>query len=189
MDRFTCHPSRIVLKNGRVVTARPVRHGDRNLLVDLFHACSAETIYHRFLSPLSRLEGETLRRLVEVDFAREMALAILGDQGSEDVVLAVGRFRVVAGWPDTAELALIVGDPWQRQGIGRELLRLLTDVARQGGVAWYLSTIDPTNLRVVKFLEACGHRGRVRYEDGLLRMWSDVGALFPAEPVGPGERA
>lgn len=167
-------------RDGTPIRLRPVREDDGPLFVELFHALSAESIYSRFLAPVARADEVHLRALTHLDPSREYAVAACLDEDGRERIVGVGRFRRVSG--DAAELAIVVGDPWHRMGVGRMVLRRLTEEARGLGLRWFNSTIDPSNTRLLRFAEACGFRGSLKYEDGLLNMRTDITALFPAQP-------
>jgi acetyltransferase len=156
---------------------------DSGLLLELFNTLGSETIYNRFLTPLTRLTADQLRRMTCIDPEVECALATVVADGGRERFTGIGRFRLEDD--DSAELAIVIGDPWQRRGHGRMLLARMTGIARDMGLRWFISTIDPGNMKLLRFAEACGFKGRLQYKDGLLRMRTDVMALFPETPGDP----
>jgi GNAT superfamily N-acetyltransferase len=170
-------------RDGTVVHLRPVRGDDGPRIEELFASSSADTIFNRFLAPLARLEGERLRALTHPEPGTECALAACIDVDGRERMAGVGRFRRVSA--EIAEIAIVVGDPWQRHGVGRMLLRQLTLMARDLDLQWFDSTIDPSNLRLLRFVEACGFKGTLKYDGGLLHMRTNIAALFPVELRDP----
>src|SRR5213592_2041517 len=102
---------------------RPISAADKALLQAGMARLSSTSAYHRFLSGKPRLTQAELRYLTEVDGCDHIALVVLDDH---DELVAVGRLVRDGARPDTAELAITVGDCWQRRGIGRALARELT---------------------------------------------------------------
>lgn len=176
-------PMNCRLKDGTEVLVRPLVPGDVDLLAALFDSLSAESIYNRFLSPIARVSPALLERAARIDDRVECALAACILDGDTWHIVGVGRFRCSA--PERAELAIVIGDAWQRRGLARLLLRHLTDTARAMGLAWFDSTIDPCNMKLLRFAEAVGFKGALRYRDGLLHMETDISALFPDTPTDP----
>lgn len=171
------------LRDGTEVLVRPLVPGDVDLLAALFDSLSAESIYNRFLTPIARVSPALLERAARIDDRVECALAACVPSGDTWRIAGVGRFRCSA--PERAELAIVIGDAWQRRGLARLLLRRLTDTARAMGLAWFDSTIDPCNMKLLRFAEAVGFKGALRYRDGLLHMETDISALFPDTPTDP----
>jgi GNAT superfamily N-acetyltransferase len=135
------------LLNGTLVTIRPIGPEDKGLLAEGLRRLTPETAYKRFLSPKARFSDAELKYLTEVDGHDHIAyVAVIGD-----TLVAVGR--VVKTAPDTADLAIVVGDPWQGLGLGGWLARLLAAHAAIEGVTRIAGTMLADNrpaLRVLK---------------------------------------
>jgi acetyltransferase len=122
------------MKSGSEVVIRPIRPEDEPLLVKFHESLSEESVYLRYfhMAQLStRVAHERLLRKCFIDYDREMALvAELTDAESGNVsVLAVARLSRLPS-SEEAELAVIVTDKYQHQGLGSELVRRLVGIAR-----------------------------------------------------------
>jgi acetyltransferase len=118
------------LRDGAEVTMRPIRPEDEPAMVHFHEALSDRSIYMRYFHHLSlteRVSHERLTRICFGDYDRQMVLVAENAQGA---IVAVGRLNREPGAPEAAEFALLVGDPWQHSGIGKELLTLLIRIAR-----------------------------------------------------------
>ena len=60
-----------------------------------------------------------------------------------DRLVAVAR--CVRTGPDVADVAVVVGDPWQGQGLGRRLLKLLAERAAEEGITRFAGTMLADN--------------------------------------------
>ena len=131
------YPSRYVapatLKDGTVVTIRPIRPEDEGLMVKFHQALSERSVYMRYFHTLSldrRVAHERLTRICFVDYDREMVLvAECRTPEGESEIAGVGRANRVPG-TDEAETAILVRDSYQNRGLGTELLRRLMAFAR-----------------------------------------------------------
>jgi len=166
-------------KDGLPVILREIASGDGPLLEDLFRSLSPQSIYHRFLAPIRELDRDRLHALTHPDPCVEFAVAACREVEGRQRMLGVGRCHRVSA--SEAELAIVVGDPWQRLGIGGLLLDQVVRRARELGIRWFLSTVDPNNHALLRFAEAVGFLGDIQYRSGLLWMRTDVLALFPGE--------
>jgi acetyltransferase len=102
---------------------RPIAPADKALLQSGVGRLSPETAYRRFLTAKPRLSPAELRYLTEVDGRDHIALVVLDDGGD---LVAVGRLVRSDERRDTAEIAIVVADCWQRRGVGRTLAAELT---------------------------------------------------------------
>ena len=108
---------------------RPIRPEDEPSMVHFHETLSDRSVYLRYFHHLSLSERVTHERLTRIcfsDYDRQMALVAENAQGA---IVAVGRLNREPGESE-AEFAILVGDPWQHSGIGKELLNLLIRVAR-----------------------------------------------------------
>jgi protein lysine acetyltransferase len=135
----------IRLDNGVRVRIRPIRPDDRTLLAECLERLSHESAYQRFLSPKHRLTADELRYLTEVDFRDHVALVAVRPEAPGTLV-GVGRWIRLRDEPDVAEIAFVVSDALQRQGLGTALAQALADAARDRGVRRFVATMLSDNL-------------------------------------------
>jgi acetyltransferase len=123
------------MKDGTPVTIRPIRPEDEPLMVKFHETISDRSVYLRYFSSISlsrRVAHERLLRICFGDYDREMVLVAerLDPTSGERQIMAVGRMtKLHAG--NEAEVAVLVSDQYQNQGLGYELLRRVTAVARE----------------------------------------------------------
>ena len=75
----------------------------------------------RFQHHLPELSPQMLARFTQIDYDREMALIALHAEGDARQIVGVARF-VPNPNLISAEFAIVVGDAWQGQGLGRALM-------------------------------------------------------------------
>jgi acetyltransferase len=155
------------------VLLRLLEKGDAPLLAELFYVLSPETIYNRFLTPVKRVDETHLKNLVEIDQWNEVAIAACLREGDRAQIIGVARFARLEN-PEEAEVAIVVGDPWQGKGLGSALLKTIGDVAVKMGVRRFLSTVDPNNRRLLCFAKRFGFGFKCMFEDGLLRLVTEL---------------
>jgi protein lysine acetyltransferase len=121
------------LRNGTDVEIRPIRPDDGHRLQIAYASLSKESQYRRFHAAKPYLTRADTEYLVNVDGVDHVALVAIAtdDPGS---ILGVARFVRQRDDPALGELAIVVGDDVQRQGLGSELLRRLGRRAQAVGV-------------------------------------------------------
>jgi acetyltransferase len=152
----------LAARDGRRVQVRPIRPEDAALELAFFDGLSERSRYQRFMQYLPQLPPKMLARFTQLDYDRELALAAI--HGGE--FIAVGRY---APNPDglTAEFALVVGDPWQGQGLGRALLEQLCDNARGAGYRALYGHILGANREMLDLAARLGFTEEARDGDAV----------------------
>jgi acetyltransferase len=151
---------------------RPIRPEDEPLLVRLHQALSERTVYLRYFQPLKlsqRTAHERLTRICFVDYDREMVLvAERRNQESASEVIAIGRLSKLRG-SNVAEMAVLVDDRYQGQGLGTELYRRLVGVARDEKLKTVISTILAENREMRAICQKLGFTLEADLDEGTIR--------------------
>ncbi|MDX1435838.1 MAG: GNAT family N-acetyltransferase [Anaerolineales bacterium] len=146
----------IKLSDGEIVHIRPVRPDDASRLQASHVRMSPETIYDRFMSFKSELEDEEARYLSAVDYDRHMALVAAVENGGDEQLIGVARYHVLESEPDLAEFAIVVGDEYQRRGLGTHLMKRLIEYAQDHGIKAFLAITHQQNTRMLRFIQRSG---------------------------------
>ena len=144
--------------------------GDGDLLRRFFHRLSADTIYRRFLSPLARPEQIGLERFLDIDHRdREVIAAVIGGE--------IIGFANYARLPesDTAEVAVVVADAWQRKGLATRLLSALADSAHASGVRRFSLTMQADNRPALSLLRRFATEPKLALSQGVYETTIDFG--------------
>jgi len=126
------------------ITYRPIEPDDVERLRRLFFRLSPETVLLRFFQPVQEPSERMLHHFAEVDHDdREAIVAMNGDE-----IIAVARYDRTADGTH-AEVAIVVEDAWQHQGLGEALMRRLSREAWAHGVDTLTATMLGGNRRAM----------------------------------------
>lgn len=119
-------------------TIRPIRPEDEPLMVEFHRQLSEQSVYFRYFHPLKldvRVAHERLVTKCFIDYDRELALvAEQTDAAGARHIVGIARLvREHAG--ESAEVAFVVADKYQKRGLGSHLLQCLIEVARSEGIS------------------------------------------------------
>jgi acetyltransferase len=158
----------LTLRNGAPVTIRPIRPEDEPLVDELIRTSSENTRLMRFFQSSPDIPREQLVRYCQIDYDRELAfIATIRDEGREKIIADVRLSRQ----PDleNAEMAIVVGDEWQGQGIGKKLCEHCIRIAKHLGMKNILMEILKVNSRMILRSEKLGFK-RVSSDDDSIRV-------------------
>ena len=159
------------------LVVRPIRPVDAEALVALHARLSADTIYRRYFGVRPHLAPADVERFTRVDGRARFALVAL--RGPD--LVAVARYEGRPG-ESGAELAVVVDDALQHQGVGRLLLERLVDVAREAGLATLLADVLGRNAAMLGLLRTLGLPLRSETDGDTVTVFLDLtGAEFPAD--------
>ncbi len=153
----------VTLKSGRKVVIRPIAPDDGARLRLGYRELSPESQYRRFLANKPQLTDAEVRYLVNVDGQSHFAL-VATTTTAPDRIVAVARFVRDAEDPAAAEFAIVVGDAYQRDGLGAEMLEQLASAARTRGIRRLRATMLADNVAVHKLTRRlAGQAARERH--------------------------
>lgn len=158
----TQYVSEWIAKDGLPVTIRPVRPEDEMAIVKFHQALSDRTVYMRFMQPMlltDRIAHERLARICHGDYDREMTLIVErgGEENEPAQILGAGRLSKMHGM-SRARFSLLIGDNWQRLGLGRELLSRVVEVARDEKLEGIEAITTSDNYLMLDVCKSLGFR-------------------------------
>ena len=161
-----------ILRDGRTLLIRALRPEDRAELEAAAGRLSDESIYRRFFTLKRRFSEREAEYYTHVDFVQHVALAaVLREQGRERIV---GTARYVVSEPGAAEVAFVVDDAHQGQGIGSRLMRHLAGIAREAGLQRLVAEVLAANAPMLRMFEKSGLRARTKRERDVLLLTLDL---------------
>lgn len=142
------------VRNGCGVEIRAFRPGDKEAFEAAVGRASALSLYRRFFTIKRGFSERERAFFLNVDFINHVALVALTEEAGRPVIVGGGRYVVVK--PGTAEVAFVVIDEYQGQGIGRALLRHLAIVARAAGLREFVADVLTENNAMLKTFKTSG---------------------------------
>jgi RimJ/RimL family protein N-acetyltransferase len=165
---------------GATLRIRPIRPDDEAGLRDLFARLSTRTVFQRFFRAWRKLPDEWYPRFVQVDYAQRLALVAEVDGADGARLLGVARYEPT-DTDGVAEVALVVEDSWQGQGLGRRLLEALLDAAAARGIHRFRADALSDNRRILKLLAETVSIESSSTEQGVTEL------TFVRKPRGPND--
>ena len=145
----------VVLRDGSTVRVRPVRDGDRNALRAFLDGVSPDAIWFRFFT-MANLDWAA-DWAADVDYHDRFGLVV--ETGSPRQIIAHAAY-VRDG--DRAEVAFLVSDARQGQGIATILLAHLAARAAAQDITTFVADVLPANHRMIAVFQESGFAVDVR---------------------------
>ena len=134
---------------------------DTAKVLGFFGRLSRESVYQRFFSPITKPERFTASILHVDHHDREAVAAVEGGE-----VVGIAQYSRL---PDSrqADLAVVVADDWQRQGIGTRLIAALGDRAVSHGIVAFTVSVQGDNYGVMRLLRRVNPDVRLKFSSGV----------------------
>lgn len=158
-----------VTRAGQKILLRPVKISDEPLLKDFFYSLSDESMYQRFLSVRKDIPHNVLQDYVAVDFSQKMIMLATVEKDGKEIICGLGQYGLNRDM-HTADIALVVRDDYQNQGIGAELISYLTYLAKKQGLLGFTAEVLVGNDPVFRLFEKMGFAVSKRNESGVFEM-------------------
>jgi acetyltransferase len=144
------------MRDGRQVLLRPIKPEDEPLWEEMFESFSEESIRYRFFQIIKDTPHETRVRYCNIDYDREIAIVPeLTDKDGKRKILGVVRVGIE---PDgkAGEIAFIVADPWQCQGLGTKMVDYAIEIAKDMKLEKLYAIMLLDNLRAINLMKKMG---------------------------------
>lgn len=134
------YKSRQKLKNGKTIEYRPLLPSDEFAYRNFFYSLREETIYLRFFFRMKLFSHAVVQQQwASVDYRKNVSMIGLVRKGGHQEIVAIGSY---AEESDTrAEVAFVVRDDFQGQGIASHLLVILERIAKENQFNSFSATV------------------------------------------------
>jgi RimJ/RimL family protein N-acetyltransferase len=148
------------LRDGRPVKIRALQPDDEASMLAAIDRTGTESLKRRFFVTKRGFSENEKAFFMNIDFVNHVALVVEIDEGGATAIIGGGRYVVVES--GEAEMAFIVVDAYQGQGIGAILARHLVGLARAAGLKQLSADILPENMAMRSVLGKFGFQASGR---------------------------
>jgi ribosomal protein S18 acetylase RimI-like enzyme len=144
------------LRDDRPIAIRALRPDDRAGMLAAIGRTSMQSLQRRFFVPKKGFSDQEMAFFLNIDFESHVAIVAEVEEDERPVIAGGGRYIVVQ--PGQAEIAFVVVDAYQGQGIGTILMRHLAVLARNARLKELVAEVLPENTAMLKLFKKFGFR-------------------------------
>jgi ribosomal protein S18 acetylase RimI-like enzyme len=156
------------LRDGRELEIRALRPEDQADMLAAIARTGTQSLQRRFFVSKRGFSDREIAFFMNIDFVNHVALVALVAENGECIIAGGGRYIVLE--PGRAEVAFLVVDGYQGQGIGSALTRHLADLARQAGLKQLVADVLPENTAMLKLFKRLGFTPGPRREPQVIHL-------------------
>ncbi len=140
---------RVKLKNGKAMSIRPILPADEFAYRNFFYSLQEETVYYRFFRKIRQFPRKMVQaQWASIDYRKNMSLiGLVRTRGHKEIV-AIGTY--MEDRDNRAEVAFVVREDYQGQGVASRLLDALESIARENRYQGFTATVLPENRAMIQ---------------------------------------
>jgi acyl-CoA hydrolase/GNAT superfamily N-acetyltransferase len=149
--------------DGEEVVIRPAKPVDERRIQEHYYSLDKEDIFSRFRHEKTSFSRSDVEIRSLVDYVRDLTLvAVVGEFGFGQVV-ALGECMLIEKI-NMAEVAFSVNKKYQNKGIGRRILRKLSDSAREKGLFGLMAYTSPSNQGMIRMFKSLPYKVKSTFD-------------------------
>jgi RimJ/RimL family protein N-acetyltransferase len=152
------YSAREQLRDGRQTEIRALRPTDEAGMLDAINHTNAESLRRRFFVTKRAFSDKEKAFFMNADFVKHVALVAEIEKEARRTIIGGGRY--IATEPGKAEIAFVVIDDYQGQGLGTLLMRHLATIASSAGLKELIAEVLPENAAMRKVFSKFGFQAR-----------------------------
>ena len=175
------YKSVLKLRSGKSIEFRPLLPSDEFAYRNFFYSLQAKTIYLRFFHSKRLFPREVLQRhWSHIDYRKNTSIIGLAQRGGHKEIVAIGSYAMES--EQRAEVAFVVREDSQGQGIASYLLEVLERIARENGYTSFSANVLSENTAMLHvFKKRYPHMKNTVYDGS--EIFCDM--AFAALPTDP----
>lgn len=136
------------LKNGKILSFRPLLPSDEFAYRNFFYSLEKETVYRRYFYHMELFTHELAQQeWSAIDYRKNISLIGVNQNLNQQEIIAVGSYS--EGVNLGAEVAFVVREDFQNMGIASYLLQELERVAIENGYKWFGASVLENNSAMI----------------------------------------
>lgn len=139
---------------GGTIEIRALKPDDTADMLAAIDRTSMQSRQRRFFAPKRGFSDNEIAFFMNIDFVNHVALVAQINHNGHSEIVAGGRYVVVK--PGQAEVAFVVIDAYQGQGLGKALMRHLIRLARSAGLKELVAEVLSDNQAMRRVLSNAG---------------------------------
>jgi acyl-CoA hydrolase/GNAT superfamily N-acetyltransferase len=155
--------------DGDLITIRPAKPVDGRRIQEHFYTQDKDDIYSRFFQARTRFVRDDVESMFQIDYVKNLTLlAVVGEFGFGKV-MAVGEYLLDSA-KNIAEIAFSVSKEWQGKGLGKIIMKKLSEAARENGISGLMAYTLPRNQGMLKLFKSLPYKTKTLYDGEVVEL-------------------
>jgi len=151
------------LRDGTEIFFRPIKPTDDPALSEMLYSLSEKTVRTRYMTHTMAFPHKDIQRVTNIDYRQDIAIVGVVPRVSGEEIVAMAQYFLDPK-TQSAEVAFLVQDEWQRNGMGTFLLDYITQIAKQRGVKKFWAKVLPSNEPMLTLFHNSGYKINTEFD-------------------------
>jgi acyl-CoA hydrolase/GNAT superfamily N-acetyltransferase len=158
-----------VVKKGENITIRPAKPVDERRIQEHYYSLDKKDIVSRFFHEKSIFGRSEVEGMFQIDYVKDMTfVGVVGEAGF-DRVIAVAEYLLLYE-DNMAEVAFSIHQEYQGMGLGKILIRKLSEAARDNGISGLMAYTYPSNRAMIHLFKTLPYKVKTAYSGDALML-------------------
>lgn len=164
------YKSRIVLRNGKPLTIRPLLPSDEISYRNFFYSLDQETIFMRFFHMVTTFSHKMAQEhWSTLDYRNNISLiGLIQNKGIKEIIAVATYAALDKEW---AEVAFVVREDFHHMGVASYLLKELEKIARKNGFKGFYATTLPENKSMIELARKWFSDATIKQQDNAVDIY------------------
>jgi acyl-CoA hydrolase/GNAT superfamily N-acetyltransferase len=136
-----------------VVKFRAIKPSDEDMMRRFFYHFSEQSRYLRFFSRISAMPHKKMQVYVSVDYISSISMVAMINQRGTERIIGECRYAYDAH-DDCYEMAFLVDEEFQGQGIGRFLVEYILNIAKKNKIKQIRAVVLRGNINMINIFKS-----------------------------------
>jgi acyl-CoA hydrolase/GNAT superfamily N-acetyltransferase len=155
--------------DGELITIRPAKPVDERRIQEHFYTQDKDDIYSRFFQARTRFVRGDVEGMFQIDYVKNLTLLVVVGEIGFGKVVAVGEYLLDPA-KNIAEVAFSVSKEWQGKGLGKIIMKKLSEAARENGISGLMAYTLPRNLGMIKLFKNLPYKTKTVYDGEVVEL-------------------
>lgn len=166
---YPIHLEEILNINGEQMTIRPAKPVDERRIQEHFYSLDKDDVVARFFHEKTSFVKDEVEGVSQIDYVKDLTVvAVVGEFGFGKVV-GIGEY-LLEPTTNVAEIAFSISKAYQKKGLGKILLKKLTDAARENGISGFMAYTAPQNQGMIKLFNQLPFKVKTFFDGDMLNL-------------------
>jgi len=149
--------------DGETITIRPAKTVDERRIQEHYYTLEKDDVFSRFFHDKASFGRSEVESKYRIDYIKDLTMVgVVGEIGFGKVI-ALGEYLLLVE-SNMAEVAFSVSKEYKGKKLGKLLMKLLAEAARENGISGLIAYTSPSNRAMIKLFHTLPYKVKTSFD-------------------------